>query len=125
MGFTGKTNYGFIGCEECGCRVFKEGDLCDKCQIKKLQAEIEMSKYVISKFEHWYSDNGCPLDEEGFCPCLDELKKEHDEEMEKLDEGDRFAFDPKEECGYRISEGWCYARYYEKQFETQKNLKGE
>ena len=89
---------------------------------QQLQAELEQAKYVIGRFERWYSDNGCPYSEtkESFCPRLDELKKDHDEEMAELDEDDRFAFDPSEDCGYESNAGWCYARYYEKLFKDEK-----
>ena len=94
-------------------------------KIKQLQAELNKAKFVISKFEGWYSDNGCPHSEtkEGFCPDREELEKVHNTEMAKLDEDERFGFDPSEDCEHSDTCGYCYARYYEKQFEAKQALK--
>ena len=96
-------------------------------EYEQLQAENKRLKFVVSKFERWYSDSGCPLTEtkESFCPRRDELKKEHDEKMEELPEEDRYGFDPSEDCGHESDAGWCYARYYEKLFDDKQISKGE
>ena len=93
--------------------------------IEQLQAELDRAKYVVSKFENWYSDTGCPMTEtkESFCPCLKELKEEYDEEMNGVDEQDRIPFSPEDDCELQTSEGWCYARYYEKKFDLKENEK--
>ena len=95
-------------------------------RVEQLQAELDKAKFVIGEFENWYSDNGCPLSEtkEGFCPCIDELKKEHNKEMDGLDEEEKVEFDPQESCDHSDMCGWCYVRYYEKLFEDKQALKG-
>jgi len=87
-------------------------------------AELDKAKYVIGRFEKWYSDNGCPMSENDFCPHLEEKREKHDKEMAELDEDERVPFDPTEECEYEIDSGWCYARYYEKIFDDLKGKKG-
>jgi len=95
--------------------------------ISALEEENDMLKFVISKFEGWYSETGCPLTEtkESFCPCIDELKKDYDAEMDGVDEQDRFPFSPEDECEHSDIAGWCYARYYEKLFKDKQSLKGD
>jgi len=94
-------------------------------QNKELQAENDKMKYVLSMFEGWHSEENCPYTESqsDFCPCLDELKDNHEKEMSKLCEKDRYDFSPTEDCENQNSEGYCYARYYESLFEKSKNKK--
>ena len=97
----------------------------DNEQYKELQAENDKMKYVLSMFEGWHSEENCPYTESqsDFCPCLDQLKDNHDKEMSELEEKDRYDFSPTEECDYQNSEGYCYALYYESLFEKSKNKK--
>ncbi len=131
-------------CPDCGCRFpcYWDGSDClcgkihlcmrcnsahEECKVYKMDitAELQKAKFVISKFERWYSDTGCPRSEtkESFCPCREELKAEYDKEMAGLAEDERVEFDLEESCEHSTSEGYCYARYYEKLFDGQQALK--
>ena len=85
---------------------------------KTYSKEAEM-KYVISRFEHWYSIFDCPFNQEGYCPDYDDLKKEFIEEMKNEPDFNEDKFDPTETCRHEDDTGWCFARYYEHLFKEQ------
>lgn len=85
--------------------------------VIKMAARIEELKFVVSKFEEWYCTESCPLMEFDFCPDVDGCKKAFEDDMAKQDEEDKFAFDPETDCDV-VTQGKCFARYYEKLFKT-------
>jgi len=105
----------------CGSIFLEERE--ERFRVDNLQAENERLRFVVSKFEEWYCNSGCPWTEtkDDFCPCFDGLKKEYDEEMAEIPEVDRPPFCPSDDCEHHDNgDGWCYARYYEWLFDRKK-----
>lgn len=98
----------FLRCSLCNGRLDSEKVIIEQAdEIKKL-------KFVISQFERWWSEE-CPYKMHNICPCIDELKKEFEENHE-----DGQEFDVLEECNHSTFEGYCWVKYYESLFKGKQ-----
>lgn len=95
-----------------------------KLRIENIEATLKTNDFVIGKFKNWYSSEGCPYSENSFCPDFDKLKAEHETEMLKIPEIDRYAFDPQDDCGVG-EHGFCFAAYYEKLWQDKQDAESE
>ncbi len=107
----------YVRCTKCGISTSEyetRRQAIDAFVKATRQNECEEQKYVLEKFKVWWSED-CPYKLHKFCPCIDELRKDFEDEFQADEQ-----FDVLDCCNHSQCEGDCWIEYYKQNFKNKK-----